>query len=226
MAGFGEKICEGVYLVGGSELSHPADCLLYLIDGGNELALIDTGAGPGVHRIVENIRALDFSPDGVKLIVSTHAHIDHIGGNAYFQGEYGCEIFAHELDADRIESGHMVGAEFYGLPCEPCKVTDRMSLSEQELTVGNVRLNVLHIPGHTPGSIALWTEMDGARILFGQDLHGPYVAEWGAVMDQVGPSLTKMKSIDADVLCEGHFGIFRPRERVRKYIDRFLSDHA
>jgi glyoxylase-like metal-dependent hydrolase (beta-lactamase superfamily II) len=222
----GEHVHENIYLVGGGEISHPADCLVYLVDGGDELALIDTGAGPGIAGIVRNIEEFGFSPENVKLIVSTHAHIDHIGGNAHLQRKYGCRIFAHELDAERIETGQMVGAEFYGLPCEPCTVNLKMSGAEEELSVGEISLNVIHIPGHTPGSIALWTEIDGKRILFGQDLHGPYVAAWGAVMDQVGPSLEKMKRLEADILCEGHFGIFRSREAVSGYIDQFLANHA
>jgi glyoxylase-like metal-dependent hydrolase (beta-lactamase superfamily II) len=222
----GKKIHDNVYLVGGAEISHPADCLVYLIDGGEQLALIDTGAGLGVSNIVGNIQHVGLSPENLGTIVSTHAHIDHIGGNAFLQREYGCKIFAHELDAERIESGQMVGAEFYGIPCEPCTVDMIMSGAEEELRVGEVTLNAIHIPGHTSGSIALWTEIGGKRILFGQDLHGPYVAEWGAVMDQVGPSLKKMRRLEADILCEGHFGIFRSNEAVTGYIDQFLFNHA
>jgi glyoxylase-like metal-dependent hydrolase (beta-lactamase superfamily II) len=221
-----EKVWENIFLVGGSETSHAADCSVYLIDAGGELILIDSGAGPGISNIINNIKSLGLSPDKLSLIVSTHAHIDHIGGNAYLQREYGCDIFAHELDASRIETGEMVGAEFYGILYEPCKVTKRMSGSEMELRVGAACLHAIHIPGHTPGSIALYTDVGGTRILFGQDVHGPYVAHWGAVMDKVGSSLKKMKELNADILCEGHFGIFSPREAVAEYIDQFLSRFA
>jgi glyoxylase-like metal-dependent hydrolase (beta-lactamase superfamily II) len=223
MAGLGEKVWENIYLVGGSGISHPADCSVYLIDGGDELALIESGTGPGIMNIVGNISALGFRPENITLIVCTHAHIDHIGGNAYLQREFGCEIFAHALDASRIETGRMVGAEFYGVSYEPCVVSRRMAGSEDALQVGDLRLNVMHIPGHTPGSIALWMDLAGKRILFGQDVHGPYVAQWGAVMDEVGPSLRKLLGLNADILCEGHFGIFSPANAVRNYINQFLT---
>ncbi|UCD57073.1 MAG: MBL fold metallo-hydrolase [Candidatus Hydrogenedentota bacterium] len=226
MAGLGEKVWENIYQVGGVEISHPADCSVYLIDGGDELALIDSGAGPGISSIIGNVRALGFSPEKITLTISTHAHIDHIGGNSYLQRECGCQIFAHELDAHRIETGQMVGAEFYGLSYERCEVSRQMSGSEEELHVGGLKLNVIHIPGHTPGSIALWLDVGKKRVLFGQDVHGPYVAQWGAVMDEVAPSLRKMRDLDADILCEGHFGIFHPREEVRSYIDRFIGNYA
>ena len=218
----GEKVCENIYLIGGGDISHPADCSVYLVDGGDELALIDTGTGPGILNIVDNIQSLGFPPEKIALVISTHAHIDHIGGNAYLQREYGCRIFAHELDAGRIETGEMVGAEFYGVGYEPCEVAGRMSGTEHELQVGGMKLHALHIPGHTPGSIAVWTDIADKRVLFGQDVHGPYVPQWGAVMDQVGPSLRKMIDLNADILCEGHFCIFRPREEVRAYIERFI----
>lgn len=223
MSKYGEKVWENVFLVGGSEISHTADCSVYLIDGGHELALIDSGTGPGISNIVGNIKLLGFSPDRISLIISTHAHIDHIGGNAYLQREYGCDIFAHELDADRIETGHTVGAEFYGVSYEPCKVTRKMSGTEMTLRAGSIGLNMIHIPGHTPGSIALFADIAGKRVLFGQDVHGPYVAQWGAVMDEVATSLKKMKDLSADILCEGHFGVFSPKEAVAGYIDQFLS---
>jgi len=226
MQASGEKVWENIFLVGGSDISHSADCSVYLIDAGGELILIDSGAGPGISTIIDNIEALGFSPEKISLVVSTHAHIDHIGGNAYLQREYGCEIFAHELDASRIETGEMVGAEFYGILYEPCKVTKRMSGSEMELLAGDLRLNAIHIPGHTPGSIALYMDVGGKRILFGQDVHGPYVAHWGAVMDKVGSSLKRMKELNADILCEGHFGIFSPQKAVAGYMDQFLSRFA
>jgi len=222
----GEKVHDNVYLVGGGEISHPADCLIYLIDGGNELALIDTGAGLGVANIIGNIQRLGFAPQDLTTIVATHAHIDHIGGNAYLQREYGCKVFAHELDAERIATGQMVGAEFYGIPCAPCSVDIVMTGAEEELRVGDVTLHAIHIPGHTSGSIAIWMESAGKRVLFGQDVHGPYVAAWGAVMDQVGPSLEKMKRLEADILCEGHFGVFRSKQAVAAYIDQFLAHHG
>lgn len=226
MAGLGEKVCENVYQVGGSEISHPADCSVYLVDGGTALALIDSGAGPGIANIIDNIRDLGISPEKIKVAVSTHAHIDHIGGNARLHREYGCEIFAHELDAQRIETGEMVGTEFYGVSYEPCEVAKKMSGAQAELPVGNIKLNVIHIPGHTPGSIALWAEIGGKRVLFGQDIHGPYVVQWGAVMEEVGPSLKKLQELDADILCEGHFGVFRSRKSVRNYIGQYLERFA
>jgi glyoxylase-like metal-dependent hydrolase (beta-lactamase superfamily II) len=97
-----------------------------------------------------------------------------------------------------------------------------MTGDQEQIRVGEVTLTAIHIPGHTPGSIALWADIEEKRILFGQDVHGPYMPQWGAVMEQVGPSLSKLKALDADILCEGHFGVFKGSGAVRKYIDQYL----
>lgn len=51
------RVWKDVYAIGGSDLSHPADCCVYLIDAG-ELILIDSGAGESFNRLVDNIEAL------------------------------------------------------------------------------------------------------------------------------------------------------------------------
>jgi len=73
------SVSQDVYIVGGADLSHPYDCSVYLVDGGEEMVLIDTGAGEGVELIVDNIRSVGLRPDKLKAVIATHSHIDHIG---------------------------------------------------------------------------------------------------------------------------------------------------
>ena len=64
----------------------------------------------------------------------------------------------------------------------------------------------------------------GKRVLFGQDIHGPYVPEWGADPARARTSLGKLIELGADILCEGHFGIYQPADRVKKYIEGYLEE--
>ncbi len=66
------KLTESVYLVGGAAygLSPAGDCNVYLIDGGKELALVDTGSGHGVKKILENVRIDGFDPSNLKSLSS------------------------------------------------------------------------------------------------------------------------------------------------------------
>jgi glyoxylase-like metal-dependent hydrolase (beta-lactamase superfamily II) len=182
-------VWEDVYLIGSAELSHPYDCCVYLINAG-ELVLIDAGAGLSFHYLVGNIAALGFAPEKLSTVIVTHCHIDHVGALARFRQEYGVNTIAHKLDAQAIESGEGVGAEFYGVDYQPCPVDTRLEEAEHNLRFGKYELRTIHIPGHTRGSIAVYVDVADKRVLFGQDIqHGPY--EVGEVMQAKQSSLCK-----------------------------------
>lgn len=216
------KVYKDVYMVGGAELSHSYDCSIYLLDAG-DLVLIDAGAGESFDRLVANIKSLGLNPEKIKAVLVTHAHIDHIGSLHRFREECGAEVIAHEADADAIERGRGVAAEAYGVDYIPCHVDIRIKGAKDSLRFGNYELKVVHIPGHTPGSVAAYVDIDESRILFGQDIHGPYYREWGADPFRAKVSLQKLIDLKADILCEGHFGIYQPADAVEGYIRGYLE---
>lgn len=207
------EVWRDVYQVGGDNISHPYDCSVYLIDCHADLVLIDSGGGFGFDHIVRNISSLGLDPKNLKALVTTHAHYDHIGSHAALRERFGVAVIAHELDADAIERGGQARA---------CPVDIRLQSEEETLTFGPHELRLLHIPGHTPGSIVCYADIAGRRVLFGQDVHGPYNPEWGADPALARQSLQKLIALEADILCEGHFGIYRPASEVRRYIEQYL----
>ena len=216
------KVWQDVYAIGGPDITSPADCCVYLIDAG-ELVLIDSGVGDSFNQLVANIKALGFDPLRLKALVITHAHIDHIGALADFKEKYGVSLVAHELDVPALETGKGTGAEFYQANYRPCHIDIKISQPEASLKYGRHQLNLVHIPGHTPGSLAVYADL-GKRILFGQDIHGPYTPAWGADPTQAAASLHKLVALQADILCEGHFGIYQPASEVRQYIGGYLHE--
>jgi len=100
-----EWIAEGVCLVGGPEVSRADDATVFIIDGGDELAMIDSGAGRSVRRIEDNIRGEGLDPTRITQLILTHCHIDHIGGAPHFRERFGCRILIHALDAEAVEAG-------------------------------------------------------------------------------------------------------------------------
>jgi len=58
-------------------------------------------------------------------------------------------------------------------------------------------------------------------VLFGQDVHGPYFLK-GSSPEQARTSLRRLIDLEADILCEGHFGVYEPKEEVRRYIEGHL----
>jgi glyoxylase-like metal-dependent hydrolase (beta-lactamase superfamily II) len=97
--------------------------------------------------------------------------------------------------------------------------------AEEVLTFGGEALHCLHTPGHTPGSISLYLDRGGKRILFGQDIHGPFHKAFGSDINAWKKSMKTLLALNADILCEGHFGIFQPKDRVRAYIERYLEEY-
>ncbi len=217
------SIWKDVYVIGGSEISHPSDCLVYLVDAG-DLVMIDSGAGASYPDLVDNIRFLNLDPAKLRYIIVTHKHIDHIGALTEFKEHFGVEVIAHEADSGSIETGKGTGASMYGVDYRPCAVDRKLQGLEATLTLGKYIFHVIHIPGHTPGSIAVYLEIDKKRLLFGQDIHGPYLPQWGADPVKAADSLEKLISLNADILAEGHFGVFQPAEMVKDYISGYLKE--
>lgn len=223
------EVHNGVYLLGDSSITHSADCNVYLVAcGKGELVMIDSGAGLSYNLLIRNAQSLGFNLTQLKALILTHKHIDHIGGAAKFRKSYGCKVIAHELDAEDIEKGEqfLTGAKSYGIKLEPCTVDIKLNQPETKLVFGQLEFNLIHTPGHTPGSISVVLDVKGKRILFGQDIHGPLIPEWGANLEEYRESMEKLISLKADILCEGHFGIYQPADRVKKYIENYLIQYS
>jgi glyoxylase-like metal-dependent hydrolase (beta-lactamase superfamily II) len=219
-----KAICDRVYAVGGPGLSAPEDAFVYLVDAGNELVLIDAGVGYGIGRIEDNIRALGFESAQIWHIVATHCHIDHIGGLAAWKERYGSRIIAHDLDRAGIEgeNNELTAASMYGVDYRPVKVDDLLHSEQEKRSLGDLEFNFLHTPGHTPGSICVYIDTKDCRVLFGQDIHGPFAPAWGSDLSQWRISMKKLLALHADVLCEGHSGVYRG-EKINNYIESYLK---
>jgi metallo-beta-lactamase class B len=221
-------IFEGIYLIGGPNISYSEDATAFVVDCGDELVMIDSGAGRSVAILEQNIRELGFDPQEISTLILTHCHIDHIGGAPYFKKHCNCKLAAHECDAEAIETGDpaLTAASFYGTSFPPTTVDIILKGSQVTLTFGKQEIHWLHIPGHTPGSIASYLDRNGKRILFGQDIHGPFMKSFGSDLGQWKTSMNKLLSLKADILCEGHFGIFKTPEKVESYIKKYLEEYS
>jgi metallo-beta-lactamase class B len=219
-----EKICESLWQVGGSGMTDGSDCQVYALDLG-ALVLVDCGAGQSWPRIRREIQRVGLDPDAIHTLLLTHAHLDHIGAAARIRAETGCRVVAHELDAAPIETGdpERTAASMYGVALEPCVVDHRVTGAEQTLRFGEGELRLVHTPGHTPGSLVAVTELHGARVLFGQDIHGPFHPAFESDKSQWRRSMQRVLALEADVLCEGHYGIYRPAKAVRQFIEGQLA---
>lgn len=220
-------IVENIFIVGGPDITDGRDGCAYLMNFG-ELILIDTGAGWSVDKIINNIIKLGFDSNNLTKILLTHCHIDHIGGAPEIKKRFGSRLYIHKLDAPPLENGDpiLTAAKWYQTSFPPTPVDVKFNLPEEILMIGEQRIVCLHTPGHTPGSICIYLDKNDKRVLFAQDLHGPILPEFGSNLDDWDRSTKKLLDLDADILCEGHFGIYKTKKDVRNYILSYREQYG
>lgn len=176
------QLTDTVHLVGsgqnGFSLTHPLDCHVYLLDGGSELALIDTGVGRDVPAIVAEIQAAGFDPGGIAKIFITHLHLDHAGGAAELQELCGADIIASHDVAGWLESGDeeaasLVAARQTGMyPVENRlrPVASATGASDGDVIhVGPLTVRVVKADGHSQGHLAFLVDDGAGNALFSGD---------------------------------------------------------
>ncbi|HPA71942.1 MAG TPA: MBL fold metallo-hydrolase, partial [Spirochaetota bacterium] len=101
-------------------------------------------------------------------------------------------------------------------------VDEKVEGPRADFSVGALSLTMHHAPGHSPGSSVITVVSGGLLVLFGQDVHGPLNDALRSVREDYERSLEYLMSLDADILCEGHFGVIRGKDEVRDFIESFL----
>jgi metallo-beta-lactamase class B len=144
------KIGEGLYYVGASDIAS------YLFVGKGGMILVDGGYAATAPQILANIKTLGFDPKDVKVLLSTHAHLDHAGGFAELKMVTGATLYANPLDGALMARG---GKGDFGLgdhaPYPP--VTPDKTLHDGEkVGLGGWILTAHFTPGHTRGCTT-WT---------------------------------------------------------------------
>ena len=220
----GAKILSNLWQVGGAEFSCPDDAAVYLVRFGEKAMLIDAGSGGGHTALISNIANCLHDMAKIEYLLLTHCHFDHTGGAEAVRDEYGCQIVCHTLDAVHLErgDGEVTAASWYGSWMAPLNIDVKIEKDLQTIQIGNGRITAYHWPGHSPGSLVYTTEMEGRRILFGQDVHGPLHPSLLSDPAAYQTSLGKLLALDADILCEGHFGVFHGKEAVKSFIQSFI----
>ena len=220
------QVVPDVYLLKGVQ-----GCNIYLLAGAGGLTLLDTGWAGQADAIVGQLQEGGHALADLRAIVLTHSHPDHAGSVAELAARSGAQVLAHRDEIPFIE-----GKESLPSASRLLRLLTWMSersgwLREQPMfrtPLANVNralvggdmvdplggLRVIHVPGHTPGSICLYHPE--RRILFCGDAlfnANPLTSRAGlrlpipmATMDnaQARESARKLSELAVDVLCPGH----------------------
>ena len=202
-------------------------CNVYLVYDGSDWLLIDIGFEETVEEIVEMIRQLDFPLSNCKMLIATHADVDHIQGLAKAKQLLKATVAGHPLAAeplaagDRIKTFAEVTAQKIHLEMPPVKI-DQFVDDGDIISVGSLKLEVWHTPGHTDSQLSFRL---GKLLLSGDNIYrdgcvGAIDAHHGSDIKAFIQSLERIRASDVEWLLPSHGPIFRKDDAL---LDRTIA---
>jgi glyoxylase-like metal-dependent hydrolase (beta-lactamase superfamily II) len=192
---------------------------------GQKIAIVDSGIPGGEALVWPVLDALGRSPTDVVAIINSHFHGDHTGSNGALRGHTGAQIMIHAQDADRLGSGEIEG---------PSAGPADVRLNDGDVVdLGDRELRIVHLPGHTPGSIGVY--LPDAKALFtGDSLQArgtavQYIASYGDPVSYAD-SVQRAMALDLEHLVPAHAFVPFPDSHlhgpdVRRFLEVSLA-HA
>jgi len=215
------KVTEGVYFVPGQDEFIP-DSHTYVVGdpSSHDLSLIDPGLmGKGRYKI-RSLRVMGIELEAIKRIIMTHTHLDHIGCLAEIRQQTPwAEVWIHNLEAEPLEKGDeraVYGMEMFRELCQAqydlkpsafATRVDRKLQGGESVEIGGMAWEIIHIPGHSSGSIGLYHS--SKKILIpGDVIYADYsIGRFdlhGADASELKKSLMRLAELEVDVLLPGH----------------------
>ena len=208
-----------------------------LLRENDDAILVDAGFRGSLRPITGGLRDCGLSLDGISRVVITHAHPDHSGGLSELVDGSDIRVAVHSSEAEIIEGAipapnplkspflaSVAGPALARLAGDPVPVDLR--LEDGDLIPFPTEIRVVHLPGHTSGSIALYLPEKGIVIVgdalqhkFGWRLSPPAPGVT-ACPEMAMQSLEKLLSLDFHTICFSHFPPLRKdaREALRSMI--------
>ena len=215
------KISECVYMIPGRDEMLP-DCHTYIIGmpGSKDLTMIDAGLVGKWKYKIRSIRENGIAPEDIKRVIMTHTHLDHSGCLPdIFRELPDIKLWIHSIEGVQLEEGDertVYGMDMLKTMCqEQYRLNDgdyKMKVHRKlndgdELEVGGMIWLVIHIPGHSAGSIALYDNINKILIpgdvVYADHAIGRYDLH-GADSNQHLNSLMILSELDVKMLLPGH----------------------
>jgi glyoxylase-like metal-dependent hydrolase (beta-lactamase superfamily II) len=202
----------------------------YVLKLSGGLVLFDCGCGDTMDQIFRNMAYWDLSPDDIKFCILTHAHFDHAAGGPILKKQ-GVKFIAVRETADSVAAGdERCCGYLYHKIFTPFEV-DQVVADGEILEVLGLKIEVIHVPGHSMGCTAYAFRWDGKDVVVSGDLIGTLLGGdfgWGGSIDFdkkiYMESLRKFAKVDSDIMLPGHGLIYfhKPRRRVEEALNAAL----
>ena len=154
---------------------------------------------------IDGSRVLESLPSDLELIILTHCHYDHVAAVPEIVKATGAKVAMHEADIPFIKSDKINCAAMFGSQSTPLKI-DIVLKDGDEIDLGDMKLQVIHTPGHTPGSICLYEPV--SKTLFTGDTvfedGGFGRTDIGGNPEHMLSSLERLTKYDVTALYSGH----------------------
>jgi hydroxyacylglutathione hydrolase len=218
------KVIGDIYSIPG--ILYDSNC--YLI-GKDELTLIDCGTGLNIKYLLENIKDFGLNPDNIIRIILTHAHFDHSGGLNELSKIIKAELNVFHLEATFIEKAdkNMLLLDLFGSSFSPVKVDIKLK-DNQLLRIGNYDFEIIHTPGHSPGSICLY-EKDNQILISGDTVFsGGSFGRFdlpGGNINELASSIKKLSRFNVKYILPGHDRISRNGNNDIKSVLDILTNY-
>jgi hydroxyacylglutathione hydrolase len=213
------------------QAGHRLGVNVYLIEDGGEFILIDVGYEDAVEEIVDLVRQMDFPMSACKLLVATHADVDHSQGLAKAKEVFRAQVGCHPTCVADLASGDTettfarIRAQGIDIPMPKVKA-ERMLNDGDVIEVGKLKVKVWNTPGHAPGQLAF--KLD--NLLFvGDNLYkdgsvGVIDAHHGSHLPDFIASLQRIKADDAEYWLPSHGPVFKRDDAlIQRTIDRLTG---
>jgi glyoxylase-like metal-dependent hydrolase (beta-lactamase superfamily II) len=135
-------------------------CNCHVLGDAETLEAVVVDPGDEVARIEEILARHKLK---VRAIVSTHAHIDHVGGLARLAQSTGAPVMMHAADLPLYDN-LAIQAAFLGMPAPPATKIDQLVREGDSIRWGHFAANIFHTPGHSPGSITLYLPAENTGV--------------------------------------------------------------
>lgn len=205
------RLLPGLYQVGGGYLSHSRDAASYLIrhEGTGESILVDCGSHCGAEALLSNLRQVT-DTSLIKLIIGTHGHWDHVEGLSHLREAGIAAPFAiHEMDAAHVRTGDP------DLTCAGFLYNEDFHIFEPDMLlhggeryqVGDFEMEVMHLPGHSPGCIGikmLYARTGQSILLPGDSINGSFSKRIRSNAKHWRRTLERLMSEQIDLLLPNH----------------------
>ena len=223
-------VIDSVYYVGTEGIS------AWIIRTPKGLILLDVGMPDAAPLVEENIKALGFKLSDVKILLNSHAHIDHAGGLAKLKADTGAMLIASAGDRYALEKGVYEGSEDVHLLDFPAGKVDRLIGDGETVELGGVKLTAVLAPGHTKGctgySLPVTDRGVTHQVFFfcSASVAANRLApnpQYPGIVDDYKRTFAKLKTIKADVLLAPHaeqFDLVAKRAKLDGPVNPFVRE--